>query len=374
MHNLTKISIEGFKSIREEELELGPINVLIGANAAGKSNFISAFKMLNFISTDNLQLWVARNGFANSILYYGSKRMQHIKMCFTFTSDGTGDDYEFHLSQAEPDTLVFVKENLEYWDGKSKKPKVVRLEVPGKETKLNDAADKRKQKEARIFRNILRGLQVFQFHDTSEEARIRNTGDINDNRFLYKDAGNLAAYLYLLKEKQAKAYERIVSTIRLAAPEFDDFDLQPLELNPDRIMLQWREKGGEYLFGPHQLADGLLRFMALTTLLLQPRKKQPAIIVIDEPELGLHPVAIDLLAGMIREVSQERQVILATQSLTFVEKFKPEEILVVERKPENNGREYATRIKRFGREELRSWLDDYTIGELWEKNVLGGRP
>jgi predicted ATPase len=206
------------------------------------------------------------------------------------------------------------------------------------------------------------------FQDTSEAAPIRRQCYKEDNRSLQPDAGNLAAYLYLLRETARPYYDRIVRTVQLAFPEFDDFDVGPLELNPRNVMLNWREVGRDKLFGPHDLSDGTLRFMALATLLLQPEERLPELILIDEPELGLHPSAMELLGGMLRSAAALTQVIVATQSVRLVDEFDPEDIVVTERW------EGATAFRRLDPGPLAGWLEDYSIGELWEKNVVGGRP
>jgi len=373
MNTLEHIEIDGFKSIKHTNLRLGKINVLIGANGAGKSNFISLFKMLNFMTTESLQVFVLRSGGANSLLYYGSQKTPRMFAQLTFRTDTGIDTYYVRLSDAAPDTLIFVEEKILFQRDESTKPKEILLGSGHKETKLNEFAE-RGDKTVIVIRRILRDCQVFQFHDTSENSRIRKEAYINDNRFLYKDAGNLAAYLYMLKERHPESYKRIVSTIKLAAPHFQDFVLEPSKLNPNNIILNWKELGSEYLFGPHQLPDGLIRFISLVTLLLQPRENLPDVIIIDEPELGLHPSAINLLGALLREVSQCCQVIMATQSVNLVDQFEPEDIVILERKKVNNQNEFSTEAKRLDREELKSWLEEYTLSELWQKNLLGGRP
>jgi len=128
-----------------------------------------------------------------------------------------------------------------------------------------------------------------------------------------------------------KYYQRIVRYIKMAMPQFQDFVLEPSPRNENYILLNWLENGSEYLFGPHQISDGSLRFMALATLLLQPPKTLPNVIILDEPELGLHPSAISVLTGMIKAASQNSQIILATQSTHFVDEFEANSIVIVER-------------------------------------------
>ena len=173
-------------------------------------------------------------------------------------------------------------------------------------------------------------------------------------------------------------------TVQLVAPFFDDFFLEPLVLNEDTIRLEWRHRGPDsyYYRGAdgkiHQgansyfdvtsLSDGLLRFIALATLFLQPKKLRPSVILLDEPELGLHPAAITILASLIKQVSAEAQVVVATQSPLFLDHFEPEDVLVADRV------DGATQLERKNKKDLEHWLEDYSLGQLWEKNELGGRP
>ena len=210
---------------------------------------------------------------------------------------------------------------------------------------------------------------VYHFHDTSSTAAIKQTSDIYDSLRLRADAGNLAAYLYMLQNSDFRPYyERIVETVHLIVPFFDDFVLQPQIDNPNLIHLRWKDKGSADALDVSALSDGTLRFMCLTTLLLQPETLLPSIILIDEPELGLHPSAINVLAGLLRSASTQTQVIVSTQCVPLVDQFDPEDIIVVERDADQST------FRRLKTEELAHWLEEYSLGELWEKNVLGGRP
>jgi predicted ATPase len=167
---------------------------------------------------------------------------------------------------------------------------------------------------------------------------------------------------------ESNYYRNIVETIRLVAPFFDDFVLRPSPLNPDKIRLEWREKGSDAYFNAHALSDGTLRFISLATLLLQPPDQLPTTILLDEPELGLHPYAINVLGGLLRSTALDTQIIVSTQSVTLVNQFDPEDLVIVERE---NG---ASIFRRPDETEIEGWLEGYSLGELWEKNVLGGRP
>jgi len=280
-----------------------------------------------------------------------------------------GDNlYHARLVHAAADALMFADEAVAFTpDGQGGLPEPVSLGSGHKESAVPEAGKAGNRTAAAAF-GCMSKWRFYQFHDTSATSGMRATHYIHDNRYLRSDAGNLAAYLHLLREMEPRHYAVIVDTIRLAAPFFDDFELGPLELNTERVVLGWRERESGHRFGPHQLSDGTLRFIALCTLLLQPGERRPEIMVIDEPELGLHPHAISLLGSMVRSASHDRQILLATQSVDLVNEFEPESIVVVDH---HAGESSFTRLRT---EDLADWLEDYSIGELWEKNVLGGRP
>jgi predicted ATPase len=375
---LTGIELAGFKSFgTRQSVDFGDINVLIGPNGSGKSNLISFFHMLGYMMTGALQTFIAEGGYANSFLYYGPKRTSRISAAIHFEDNKSKDTYQFSLSHAPAmDTLVFAEETLIWEKKNAQKPYQITLEPGLKEsglleyTKQEDITTFDKKTSSVIFR-LLRNCQVFQFHDTSKNSRIRGNGYIYDNQFLRTDAGNLAAFLYAMKEGDGtfEYYQRVVRYIQKVMPQFGDFELAPLE-NDKYIRLNWVEKGADYLFGPHQISDGALRFMALATLLLQPPKTLPSVIVLDEPELGLHPSAIAHLAGMVRTASRHCQIILATQSPRLVDEFEWHQITVIER-DESDQRSVCKKLRE---EPLAEWMERYSLSELWEKNVLGGQP
>jgi predicted ATPase len=237
-----------------------------------------------------------------------------------------------------------------------------------KESRLSEEAAESRGRIARYVRDAVTNWSVFHFHDTSETAPVKAVADLDDNRLLRRDASNLAAYLFMLRETQPTAYAQIVAQVRLAAPFFDDFVLQPSRLNTTKIKLEWRQRGSDAYFDGHSLSDGTLRFICLATLLLQP--SLPSLVLIDEPELGLHPFAIQLLAELFREASTRSQLIVATQSVTLLNQLDPEHLIITEH---DGARTTAARLSdRLTNEQLDEWLHDYAIGELWEKNVLGG--
>ena len=368
MNKLQRVILKGFKSIKEMDLELHPLNVLIGANGAGKSNLVSFFKMLNEMMAERLQQYIGTTGRAQSILHFGPKVTPQMEAQLQFEVANGVDTYAMRLFHAAGDTLVFADESLSFLQTGYPRPKLVPLGSGHEETRIGQKADEG-EPTARVFRHLLGHCRVYHFHDTSPTARVRLHSYIGDNRWLMPDAGNLAAFLLRLREEHGGAvYHRIVKTVRLIAPFFDDFDLEPASPNKQDIILNWRDKGSDQVFGPHQLSDGTLRAMCLVTLLMQPEEELPELIIVDEPELGLHPYALNLVAALFKKASHHTQVLISTQSSSFLDNFDPEDIVVVSR--EGN----ESRFSRPDGAKLEAWLDEYTLGEVWEKNVIGGGP
>ncbi|MCZ7603071.1 MAG: AAA family ATPase [Melioribacteraceae bacterium] len=362
---LKTIGIENFKSIKELSLKLNKINILIGANGAGKSNFVQFFNLLNNIVSENLQNYIAKSGGADSFLYFGRKSTEAFSGKLSFGDNG----YEFELTSTAENNFIFSKEIISYhYKAMYDEPWKQDLSSGNKETRLvNEAKNASRKKVANHILNSLDKWRVYHFHDTSSTAKVKHASDINDNRSLRRDASNLAAFLYRLQEKHVDHFTRIEDTIRLVAPFFEKFQLEPSALDENSIRLEWRHRASDEYFNANYLSDGTLRIICLITLLLQPNL--PHTIIIDEPEIGLHPAAIELLASLIQSVALEgKQVICSTQSVTFLNQFSPEDIIVVDRVNEQSI------FKRQDKSELTQWLNEYAVGELWEKNVLGGRP
>ena len=348
---MESIYIKGFKSIKELHLPLKPINILIGANGSGKSNFLSFFEFLQQIYNKNLQGHIALNGGVDKFLYNGSEVTQEIEGKLTFPTNA----YSFILKKGE-NNLRFSKEILSYYDNN--------YEVSNfsTETYLHSSGMPR----AEYIKDYLEEVRKYHFHDTGKNAPFHKTSNIKtDFLYLYSNGSNIAALLYKIKQEKPKTYNWILQTIQSIAPYFLDFILNPNENG--YIELLWRNKFNEQLYNTYNFSDGTLRFIALTVLLLQP--KLPQTIIIDEPELGLHPFAIAKLAGLIKSASQRGcQVIVATQSVELINYFTPEDIITVDYK---NGESVFERLDEAS---LAIWLEDFSLGELWKGNFINGQP
>jgi predicted ATPase len=362
---LDYITVKGFKSIASvEKLVLRPINVIIGPNGSGKSNFIGVFAFLHAIREGRLQDYVAKAGGADRILHFGSKTTDTVEIHISFEKEV--NQYEIELTANAADELFPSRESVSFWD-KEKYSQAWgdRLSRLGKEAGISDSSLKQ---TAGWMRERLGRWRLYHFHDTSASSPMKKTADLNDNQFLRPDGSNLSAFLYYLRTKHKDCYGLIRGTVQRVTPFFDDFQLEPSKLNPDKIRIEWKHKNSDKYFDVSSLSDGTLRFIALATLFLQPESYRPSVILVDEPELGLHPYAITMLASLIKTASEKTQVIIATQSSMLLDHFAPEDVLVAERV------DGSVQFTRPDSEKLSSWLTDYSLGQLWEKGEFGGRP
>ena len=365
---LSRIELKGFRSIKEMNLELRPLNVLIGANGAGKSNLVAFFKLLNEMMALRLQQFISTTGRAQANLHFGPKATPQIEATLEFKAEKGMNTYFMRLFHAAGDSLVFAEESLSFlshgWVGE---PMPVDLGKGHLETRIGDEANKG-DPIAGALRHFLNHCRVFHFHDTSSTARIRQYCYLGDHRWLMPDAANLAAMLYRWRQANTTVYGRIVQTVGQVAPFFADFDLKPEGPNDRDIILNWRHRNSDSIFGPHQLSDGTLRAICLIALLLQPEEELPDVIIVDEPELGLHPYALNVVAALCQAAAKHAQLVVSTQSSTFLDSFEPEDVVIVERAGD------ASKFSRPSAEALGNWLEDYGLGEIWEKNVMGGGP
>lgn len=333
---------------------MGMLNILIGANGAGKSNFIGFFRLVGQILDRQLQTAVGAAGGPDALLHFGRKTTEQMQAELYFGENG----YKFHLQATEDNRMMFSHEAL-WWRSHG--------DWHAQSGHFESYAGEQREQTG-IYNYVvpaMRSWRIYHFHDTSRSALVKQVHSIGDNTYLRADAQNLAAFLYRLKSQHHSHYLRIVKTVRLVAPFFGDFHLRPTVGNGEKIQLEWTEQGQDTPFTASALSDGTLRFICLTTVLLQPEEFMPASILIDEPELGLHPYAITLLGSLIKSTAKKHQIIVSTQSVELVSEFDSEDLIVVDKQ------DSASTFTRVDPKELDEWLDEYTLGELWKKNVLG---
>lgn len=359
---VTRIKIQGFKSIRELDLELNSgVNILVGSNGSGKSNFISFFKLLNEIINERLEHYTMKYG-ADYFLFCGSKETKEISSEISFGQNKYTCKLEPRLGGNKP-PLFFNEEKSIYCVNDY----VHMNNKNSSETQLHHYAKKSGATGSRSVSfyvyKALSSWRLFHFHDTSDEARVKRDCEINDNQSLKPFAENLAAFLYKLKNDHKAHYDSIIDHVRLVAPFFRDFDFNP---SADSVSLMWKEKYSDDYRDAYYLSDGTLRFICLATLLLQPNP--PSTIVIDEPELGLHPYAIEILAAVIKKAAFRTQILISTQSVQLIDNFSPQDIIVVDRKDKESI------FRRLEHNDLSEWIKEYSLGEIWQKNLFGANP
>lgn len=351
---MERIEIHGYKSIKNLELPLRNINIMIGANGSGKSNLLSFFVFLKLIYNRVLKEHVALSGGMDKFLFMGRKNTTEITTKLTFPSNA----YSFTL-KAGNESLIVTKEGL-WYDKNPFRGNPVDIASMVEESNLQFSTEPR----AGYIRDYLNELKKYHFHDTSRNSPFTKVSNIhNDGFFLYSQGENLAAFLYTIQQQAPLSYQLIVRTIQAVAPYFRDFFFRPDDTG--NLSLKWQDKYCDNVYGVTDLSDGTIRFIALATLFLQPNL--PKTLILDEPELGLHPVAISKLSGLIKSAAaKDCQVIIATQSTDLISYFDAEDIITVDQR---NG---ESCYRRLSTEELGVWLEDYTIDELWKRNMING--
>ncbi len=360
---LDSLSIKGWRSIKSlEHFAPANINILIGPNGAGKSNFIGFFNLLSWMLSGKLQERITQLGGSNDILFDGPEVTQHLEGELAIQTSAGLNQYRFVLQFAKPDRLYFAEEAYRFSSSdRDTEADWTYLGGGHTEAKLTESTDT----TARVIRSLLKKFIVYQFHNTSDTAGMRLKWSADDGRWLKANGQNLGSFLFRIMQHDEEYYTRIVKYVRAVLPFFDDFELYPEGYH---VMLRWKEKDSIKIFNAGQASDGMLRTIALIAMLGQNPNDLPAVLFLDEPELGLHPAAIDVVAGLIKAASHHCQILVATQSPGMVNHFAPDDLVVIERK----GRD--SQYKRYTSKELSAYLDDFSTSELWEHNIIGGKP
>lgn len=362
---ISKLTIKGYKSIRNlEDFELRNLNILIGPNGSGKSNFVSFPNLLQAFAQGKLSVFVDRYGGANNLLFFGSKTTDKLIGDILFRDGNI--QWKIELVASVKDSLVTHKEVIKAGNKTLGSTISQSREITQSRLNIRSSNEESREYEEEIAVSIqaaLKTIMIYHFHDTSDFARLKLPNSEGNYDYLFPDASNLAPFLFRMKEKQPRDYQAIIEVIRLAAPFFDNFKFDINEQGD--VKWWWSQKGSDYQFNPSQISDGTLRFICLATVLLQPNP--PSTILLDEPELGLHPFALALLAELIQKASHKTQIIVATQSAALIDHFQPEDIILVERKNEESV------FTRPDTEKLKIWLEDYSLGDIWSRNIIEGR-
>jgi predicted ATPase len=229
---ISRLMISGYKSIAACDIRMQKLNVLIGANGAGKSNFIGFFRLIGRILDQQLQASVGSAGGPDAMLHFGRKKTEAINAELYFGFNG----YKFSLTPTQDNRMMFAKESL-WWNGHGDwRPASGHFE----------SYVESQRSKTRIYAYVvpaMRSWRLYHFHDTSTSATVKQIHGINDNEYLREDARNLAAFLYRIKHNYETHYKRIIKLIQTVAPFFGDFHLRPSVNNSEVIQLEWTELG-----------------------------------------------------------------------------------------------------------------------------------
>ncbi|MXX07868.1 MAG: AAA family ATPase [Gammaproteobacteria bacterium] len=369
---LEKLSVRGFKSIRElKDFPLKELNVFVGANGAGKSNLIELFRMLAAMADKNFSKYILAHNGADGFLFNGPKVTTSISAEFVFKSHSSfsqgPNTYRFEATPTTDGRKFLLSEERQYVTTSPRS-----YGPAAEESRLWDEKDEVAMRGNfkgvghHVYESISNWM-VYHFHDTSANAPMRRYEIVEDCQRLRSDASNIAPFLsHLRKERlDSNCYKEIVNSVRLIIPFFDDFRLDVHKLGEaNKVALSWQQIGSDFPMQPFHLSDGSIRFICLATALLQPWP--PSMIIIDEPELGLHPEAIGILSELIQDAAKRTQIVVATQSPLLLDQFAIEDIVVVNRR---NGQSTFERLERADYDQ---WLKEYSVGQLWTKNVIQG--
>ncbi len=369
---LDKLSVQGFKSIRElKDFQFNDLNVIVGANGAGKSNLIELFRMLAAMAEKNFSKFVLAHNGADGFLFNGPKVTSVISAEFVFTSHSDfpigSNIYRFEATPTADGRKFLLSEEREYVTTSPRSYGPAAEESRLRDEKDEKSADGNWNGVGYFVYESISNWMIYHFHDTSANTPMRRYEIIEDCQRLRSDASNIAPFLFHLKQDHwdSNCYKEILNSVRLVIPFFDDFRLDVHKLGEaNKVALSWQQKGSDFPMQPFHLSDGSIRFICLATALLQP--SPPSMIIIDEPELGLHPEAIGILSELIQDAAKRTQIVVATQSPLLLDQFAIEDVIVVNRR---NGQSTFERLERADYDQ---WLKEYSVGQLWTKNVIQG--
>ena len=367
LSRIVSVHIKGFRSLADVKLDNMPNPMLLlGANGSGKSNALRFFEMLKEMSHSRLDRFILQQGGADDQLFGGQRKTKRIDTVVSFHNSLGANRLSFTLTPTSEDKLAIPSEEFRFTPhGRGGDLNYGPFSGGVESSFFSISRSPKSDWRTRAATDFLGDCSQYQFHDTSSGSPVQHRWDVEDNHRLLAHGGNLAPILLRLREVDFPRYRLICTHLRRVMPEFDDFEIQA---SFGKTLLRWRPQNTNKTMSPHLTSDGTLRCFFLVALLNLPDEMLPRVILLDEPELGLHPLAISLVSHMVKSLAQRRQVIVATQSPHFVDAFNLNEIVVL------NMRNGSTEANRLSEDEFGHWLEEYTTGELWWKNVLGGYP
>jgi predicted ATPase len=394
---ITSLTIKGYRSLKDVTIPLGPLNVMIGPNGGGKTNIMDVLALLQEAATGSLSDAIDRRGPIRSLLFAGGAKSIEVAVEISLPPgfrralrSGAQKTLRYAVTLAPAGGGYYVKSERMWSDDVRKalgfpvfagRGVLARATQTAAKTFLAEhqmtpaelalsRPDSVLSPVARLRLTFLkkvlgRAVCVYGLPDTRTDAPMRQPQVARMESVLKRDSSNLPAVLQLISQsdRYEHMYEDIESELRAGFPqEFRGLKF-PSSGGDGRIAMRWREKAfPDRSFDAYEISDGTINFVRLATLLAG--STTPQVVCIDEPEVGLHPRLIRLVAEMLQANAGPRQFIVATHSPALVDKLNPEEVLVVEKT------EGATQVRRLDPDDLKHWLDKFSLGELWQTGQL----
>ncbi len=383
MPGFQRLRVSGYRRLAALDLPLAPLNVLIGANAVGKSSVLSVFDLLSSAADGVLESAISDYGGIDSILTADGRTTSMVLEVSSRAETGPFLDYHLRLDRqgygyvVSEETLTRLGEPpaarpFRYIDASGP---VVHYRNPAgsmiqpdwdykpRETALSQIP--RMYREGESFRARLGAIGgVYHELDTVLRASVRRPQKLLPTQLPGLDGEDLLPCLYNLRETAPDRFEAILDALRVAFPGFErlEFPVAAAGL----IALGWRESGLSRPIYANELSQGALRFLWLATLLQSPGLGE--VTLIDEPEVSLHPEMLRLLVELMREATSRTQLVVATHSDRLVRFLEPSELVVCDR--DDAGAMTAARADSI---DLSGWLGEYTLDQLWAMGRVGGR-
>lgn len=356
MSGFQRLSVDGFRRLCGVNIDFKdrPLCVMIGANGSGKTSVLEVMSLLAASAQGKLGDRISELGGIGAVLTAGRSEMS-----FQLTAGSGAGPLQYDLSIETSGIGYSLKAEGLAHIGRG--TITLRAKVVS-ETGLSDARSL--LKPAADFRERLASSAYYHMLDVGPRSQVRLPQPMRPAKLPGKNGEDLVTCLYDMRETEPDAFETVEDSLRAAFPGFVQLTFPPVAAGT--LAMIWRDRNFPTGFYSHQLSEGMLRFLWLATLLQS--SALPEVVLLDEPEVSLHPELLNLLAHQLREAAQRSQIIVATHSDRLVRFLKPEEVLVADLTEEG-----LAKLTWADSLDLEKWLDEYTLDEVWGIGRLGGR-
>jgi len=400
---ISKITLENFFSFKNSTtIELNPdINILLGINGSGKSNFLKAIQLLyeSVIGKGLEKIFLKDWSGFNSVVNFNNDEKDYIKLSFEFDKDAIGNGYRFPSNPIyeikifkSGATSYYLKEKLYSESIKSGENDFIYMEMDngqgiistrekGKigiqkypqeskqivfrstEPVLRQISDPERFYPLFTLKRALEEISVYYYFDTTFESPIRQPSGYGTETKLLADGQNLMTILNNIKNSHSLYYDKIEEAVKKINPYFKDINFAFLG---SKIYLVLREEYLKKSVSIEHISDGTLRYLLLLSVLFNPERG--SLVCIEEPETGLHPDMINTISDAIKQSSKNTQVIVTTHSPLLLNSFDIDDILVFEKNNQN-----GTEVSVKSAEEFDELIEDFLVGQAWLKGLIGGK-